>query len=279
MSGQKPDYVADAKAFRARQPAVEKTIQGLVWNYIDTGPVSGGAAKRDDCLILCPGTLGNADVFRNLIDALSPEMRVISLTYPMSWNAPKMADGAVALARSLGVERAHILGSSLGGVMVQLISARHPDFVDHLFIANSLSRAEELQSAYPPEQQVRDTPGKLIKNVVTKSLAVWPEPAPEFAAIKTFLAHELKHSFTGRSFKARVMCMLMLDEIPRAATPLERTTVIDSDDDPLIPVAVRTGVRARYVGAHVHTFPEGGHFPYITRADSYIGLLKNRLSI
>ena len=270
-----PDYIAEANAFRARRPAEAVEVRGSVWRVIDTGAVPGGAS-----LLLCPGTLGNADIFRKVIEALAPDIRVISVTYPMIGDFLRIADGAVALLDRLGAGRAHVLGSSLGGMLTQAIGARHPDRVGHLFVANSIAAAGAIRAAgFPSEVEVLGASGTALKSVVTRNLARWPEPRPEMAAIKRFLAHELANNFTGRAFKARLLALSRVTEIPSAAVTPERLTILQSDDDQLVTADVRQGVVDRYLGAHVHTFDWGGHFPYVTRPDAYVGVIRSRLGL
>ena len=270
-----PDYIAEANAFRARCPAEAIEVRGSIWRVIDTGAVRSGKS-----LLLCPGTLGNADIFRNAIEALAPDIRVISVTYPMIGDFLRIADGAVALLDRLGAGRAHVLGSSLGGMLTQTIGARHPDRVGHLFVANSIATAEAIRAAkFPSEEEVLSTTGEALKSVVTRNLAQWPEPRPEMAAIKRFLADELANNFTGRAFKARLLALSRVTEIPVAAVAPDRLTILQSDDDQLVTAPVRQGVVDRYPGAHVHTFDWGGHFPYVTRPDAYIGVIRRRLGL
>ena len=270
-----PDYIAEATAFRARCPAQAIAVRGSVWRVIDTGAVRSGKS-----LLLCPGTLGNADIFRNAIETLAPDIRVISVTYPMIGDFLRIADGAVALLDRLGAGRAHVLGSSLGGMLTQTIGARHPDRVGHLFVANSIATADAIRAArFPSEEEVLSTTGEALKSVVTRNLAQWPEPRPEMAAIKRFLADELANNFTGRAFKARLLALSRVTGIPVAAVAPDRLTILQSDDDQLVTAPVRQGVVDRYPGAHVHTFDWGGHFPYVTRPDAYIGVIRRRLGL
>lgn len=265
-----PDYVAEAARFRGRVPVKTVTVDGLVWPIIDQG---AGA----ETLLLCPGTLGRADIFRNVIDHFAGRMRVVSVTYPMIGDVSRIADGAVRLLDRLGIVRAHILGSSLGGVVVQAIAARHPCRVDRAVIANSLADMSPVRGTFPAPAAVETMPPALVKRAVRDNVAGWPEPAPEFAAIKTYLHDELAHRFTGRAFKARVLALVRLAEIPTAAIPHERITILHSDDDPLITPPARQSVVARYPGAHVHAFASGGHFPYITRSAEYCQVVEARL--
>jgi len=267
-----PDYIGEAAQFRARTSVKRLTVDGLVWPFIDQG-------NGPDALVLCPGTLGHADVFRNLIDHFSPRLRVISLTYPMVGDVFRIAEGAIGLLDRLGVGQANFLGSSLGGIVVQTIAARHPERVAHAFIANSLADLSSMSTTLPPPAMVEAMPAAAAKGPVRDNVASWPEPAPEFAAIKAYLLDELARHFTGRAFKARLLALVRLEEIPTAAVSQERITILEADDDPLITPEARRSVAARYPAAHVHAFASGGHYPYVIRPDEYCRIVEQRLAV
>ncbi len=270
-----PDYIAEAAACRRRRPAVPLKVRGSVWRAIDTGPATGGQT-----LLLCPGTLGNADIFCRAMEALAPDIRVIAVTYPMIGDLERIADGAVALLDRLDAGRAHILGSSLGGMIVQTVGARHPDRVGHLFVANSIASAAAIRAAdFPSEETVHASTGAALKAAVAANLARWPEPVPELAATKRYLAHELSERFSGRAFKARLLTLARTTEIPVAAVPPERLTILQSEDDQLVAAPTRREVVERYPGAFVHTFDWGGHFPYLTRPEEYAAIVRRRLGL
>jgi pimeloyl-ACP methyl ester carboxylesterase len=51
-----------------------------------------------------------------------------------------MADDCAALVRSLGYEKVHVLGHSMGGFVAQKMAARFPELVDGLVLAGSGSK-------------------------------------------------------------------------------------------------------------------------------------------
>lgn len=51
-----------------------------------------------------------------------------------------MAEDAIGLMKSLGIERAHIVGGSLGGCVAQMIAARHPERVNGLVLHGAWTR-------------------------------------------------------------------------------------------------------------------------------------------
>jgi pimeloyl-ACP methyl ester carboxylesterase len=51
-----------------------------------------------------------------------------------------MAEDAVALLAHLGIERAHVIGKSMGGMVAQLIAAKYPERVRSLVLASTLMK-------------------------------------------------------------------------------------------------------------------------------------------
>lgn len=76
-------------------------------------------------------------------------------TLPMLLGLPRrlryglhdMADDAVAVLDHLGIDRAHILGFSMGGMIVQTMAIRHPDRVSSM--CSMMSRTGSRRDAFP----------------------------------------------------------------------------------------------------------------------------------
>ena len=66
-----------------------------------------------------------------------------SANAPRPYSLEQMADDAVAVLDAEGVERAHVVGASMGGVLAQILAARHPERVRSLVLACTACRHHE----------------------------------------------------------------------------------------------------------------------------------------
>jgi pimeloyl-ACP methyl ester carboxylesterase len=96
-------------------------------------------------LLIIPPLSGTAYT----IPALEPHFRSItfdnrgagrSSAPPGPYTTRLMADDAAALLDHLGVERAHVFGWSLGGMIAQEVALAHPERVDRLVIIGAFAR-------------------------------------------------------------------------------------------------------------------------------------------
>lgn len=67
---------------------------------------------------------------------------------PPPWSVPEMAADAVGVLDALGIERAHVLGVSMGGMIAQEMAIRWPDRVDRLVLAVSFARPDPVRRAF-----------------------------------------------------------------------------------------------------------------------------------
>jgi pimeloyl-ACP methyl ester carboxylesterase len=256
--------------FKSKWPQRTMRAGGNDWGVIDTG-------GDGPVMVFLPGTLGTADIFWNQIADLSTTHRVVSLTYPALPDVVGLADGVAAVLKSLGVEKASILGSSLGGYMAQVFAARHGEMVETLFIANGLSDPDPFKATQPAPWLITLFPVGFLRKKMGERISTWSVARPELGPLVALLLEQLHHSIKGPALKARVLATLRGKEVPKVGIPDERIVIIESDDDPLIPATVRTDVKRRYPGAAVHTFEAGGHFPYVIEAERYTAILRQHL--
>ena len=245
---------------------------GQTWRVIERKGRRGAAT-----LVMLPGTLGTAEIFWNQIAALAGRVRIVSVTYPPVADILALADGLAELFDKLGIEKASVVGSSLGGYLGQWFAARHPERVETLYIGNSLTDPKTVNPARLPSVRLRQASPSQHQAIVLGSIEAWPEPEPVFRRLKDILRHSGRTLISGAALKARVLATATGTDVPRPTLPAARTVIIECADDPLIPRAAQKAMRRKYPQATLYRLPRGGHYPYITRPADYTRILAKHL--
>ncbi|WP_298272054.1 alpha/beta hydrolase [uncultured Bradyrhizobium sp.] len=111
---------------------------GIVTTYEQTG--------RGEPIVLLHGGEADHSMFDGLARELSVHFSVIAYDQrdsggtrnpPSSYSLADLADDAAALITGLGYDRAHVFGTSLGGLIAQVLAARHPGRIDRLVLGST----------------------------------------------------------------------------------------------------------------------------------------------
>jgi pimeloyl-ACP methyl ester carboxylesterase len=167
---------------------------------------------------------------------------------------------------SLGVERATVIGHSMGGAVALWLAAEHPDRVERLVLVNAAEIGEEaavfrliaqpilgellLKATTPATMRLLMADPYLQKQVVTPELAeqyarfVW---AP--GARQALIEH-------ARSYDADRAALR-----PRLARVERPALIVWTGHDPYFPVAVGRELRDALPSAHLEVIPDAGHLP------------------
>jgi pimeloyl-ACP methyl ester carboxylesterase len=182
-----------------------------------------------------------------------------------------MAADAVGLLDALGVDKAHIIGASMGGMIAQIIAAQHSDRVRSLVSIMSSSGDPRLPRSKPKVNAVMFGPRpkaedreRLIRFGMKLFRAIgspgYPTPAPvlrqkvEAAVDRCYYPHG-----TLRQLAAIIANGSRVEMLKTIAAP---TLVIHGSDDPLVPVAAGRDTAAHIPGAQLNIIPGMGHdFP------------------
>ena len=126
----------------ARPPGAIVDVDGVPIHYIERG--SGPAAA-----VLIHGFLGHTYSFRYLIPELAKDRRVVAVDLKGSgysgrpqkgdYSLTEQARLVIRLMDKLGIDRASVVGHSLGGEVAMRLAANWPERVEKLVLAASVS--------------------------------------------------------------------------------------------------------------------------------------------
>lgn len=263
--------IAARDDFAARYPEQRFETEGRDWGYRDIG--------QGPALLLIPGTLGRGDIFWNQIDALSDQLRMITVSYPASGGIADWTNDMAALLDHLGIESAVVLGSSLGGYLAQYIAATHPARVTKLVAANTLHSVIGMDQRMPYALDLQTTPINDLRAGFEQGLGGWRDAHPDQSELVELLLQESGGRILEPELRARLAALKTGPELPAVTLAAENIVTIQVEDDPLIPPEMRAAVRARLEPGVAYQFLTGGHFPYAARPDEYTALLQQVMNL
>jgi maspardin len=261
--------VVRLEAFRDRVPERAIEVAEGCWRYRRTH--APGAP-----LILLPGIQGTGDVFFELAIALGEEVDCVTTTAPPITDAAAMADSQVLFMDALGIDRADLFGSSLGGYFAQVFALRHPDRVGQIFLANAFYDPAPFLAGMPPSAQFADMPAETLMAQTMKTMLDPPATEPGQMALQAVMRAQVGPVQTASAYKSRFMALLRAHRIPRIPIVIGDIVLIDDDRDPMIPPGMRVAMRDRYAGAEHHMIAGGGHMPAIQRPRAVERILRVR---
>ncbi len=255
--------------FRKAHPVQSVRVDKYNWPYVALG-------AGEKTVLFLHGMTGAHDIWWQQMMALASQYRVISLTYPPADTLEEMSQGVLAVLDAEGVDRAYVVGTSLGGYLTQYLMSRHPERVEKAVLANT----------FPPNDLLRQRNESLIR--------VLPF-LPEWLVMRVFRS-SMVNSIYPASGHSELVLAYMLEQVAgrmskaqvtaRAKAVIEPFTppdpealgipvlIIEADNDPLVEASLREQLKATYPSAQVRTLHQVGHFPYLNDAEEYTDILR-----
>ncbi|HEX7035106.1 MAG TPA: alpha/beta fold hydrolase [Pseudomonadales bacterium] len=178
-----------------------------------------------------------------------------------------MAADGFGLLDALGVERAHICGASLGGMIVQTMAIDQPNRVLSMTSIMSSTQDPSLPAAHPAAAAVLQQPpatsrGQAIERAVEASRIIG---SPRYPADPDRIRERAALDY-DRAFDPAGVARQMAAAVVATGTRRERlrsltvpTLVIHGADDPLVPLACGEDTAAAIPGAELLVIDGMGH--------------------
>ena len=179
-----------------------------------------------------------------------------------------MAADTVGLLDALKIERAHVVGASMGGMVAQLVAARHPRRTLSLTSIMSTSGHRRLPTPRLDALTAfmrRPPPGAPLPALVDHYMHLFSViGSPSYPTPPETMRARL-HKSLSRAFRPHGTARQMLaiaasgDRTRLLAQITAATLVIHGEADPLVPVAAGRDTARRIPGARLLTVPGMGH--------------------
>jgi pimeloyl-ACP methyl ester carboxylesterase len=204
---------------------------------------------------------------------------------PVAYTLSDMAADVAALLDALGIERAHIVGASMGGMIAQLVAADYPQRTLSLTSIMSTTGNPDLPRATPeamavinsrgPDPQV-DLEGYVAHSIKGSRTIGSPLYPPDEAELRTRILADYRRSFHPVGFLRQYAGVVASpDRRTKLATVTAPTVVVHGEADPLVPVEGGRDTAASIPGAELRIIPGMGHdLPpalYDTLVDAIVG--------
>jgi maspardin len=237
-------------------------VDGQEWRWLDTqgdGPVT----------LLLPGSVGDGAMFVRTLLFIGQRMRLIAVTYPALSDPAQLADGLAAVADHLALSAHRVVSSSFSAYWSQFYALRHPSRVASLVLGNGFVDGTDLADNPMFDRQ-------FVESVSAEALhAQWLDrvrSAP-VAPLQQLQEVMLAERQSPANLHSRFLGVVRSQPCPSLALPAGAITVLDCDDDPLIPPHVRERLRRQYPDAHHLSLPTGGHYPHVLNPVAYEAFL------
>jgi pimeloyl-ACP methyl ester carboxylesterase len=193
--------------------------------------------------------------------------------HTMTQNAQDMA----AVLRHAGIGPAHIVGSSAGGAIAQIMALDHGDLVRSVTLSSSFGRADTYMRRefsvlrYLMEQADMPTVYAAFAMILF---------APEYAAQNP----EAIQGWIDRAAQApeerevaikRIDMVMAHDELARLGAIRRPTCVICGDQDVLTPLSLSEQVAEAIPGSEMHVIETGGHQIHAEQDSRYFELVSS----
>ena len=174
-----------------------------------------------------------------------------------------MAADVAGVLDHLGIDAAHVIGLSLGGMIAQELALAHPGRVLSLQLHSTTARSDSyLRILLDTWRLVR---AQLGREMVQQSMALWLFGRRSFAdrpqVIEMLMRQATVHPYapTEVGFARQGQAVVSHDALDRVGRLTCPTLITAGEDDALLPPRFARELAERIPHAELHIVPEAGH--------------------
>lgn len=219
-----------------------------------------------------------------LIAALAETHRVIAFDNrgigesdvpPGPYTARMMMSDAVAVLDAAGEQKAHVIGTSLGGMIAQELAAAYPDRVDRLILMSTTPGGED---AFPMPSGTVELIGRAATMDPSEALRAFVENALDDPSdpdlVDQIMSYRLANPQDPAGWQAQAAAGTTFD--PGHLHIQAPTLVLHGTADRVVDVRNADLLGSRIPGARIETMP-GGHLMFWEDPAHVVGLIRSFL--
>lgn len=232
-------------------------------------------------LVMIMGLRRNIEWWYHQIPALAKHFKMIvfdnrgagrSEKPAMDYSIRLFADDTAALMDALGIQRAHVLGVSMGGYIAQELALNHPQKVSDLVLGCTSCGGDKVV-AMSADRLAKFTANKNLtpEQIIQKDMDIYF--SDEYVAgnpttLASFSEISLRYYQPADAFERQFAACLRHDtaRIHRISQP---TLIMTGDDDPLVPPQNSFILKEFLPEARLSVFPKGRHGFFMEFAERF----------
>lgn len=229
-----------------------------------------------EAILFAHGAGGNAAIWFEQIAAFSGDYRCISFDHrvfarspadPNTISSTQLAQDALAILDVLNIDKAHLVGQSMGGFTALRLLIDHPERVRSLTMS---ATSGGLPNARPSEamRNLTSSSGRATSGVIsTMAAATAADPArlQLYEAINSFNTQFSWEYLRGLSGP-------QLDDLAAISAPV---LFIAGAEDPLFPSELLASYVPHFPNARIEIVEDAGHSPYFEQPAVFNRLLRD----
>ncbi len=235
-------------------------IAGLAADHNNWGTVVSEFAKKYQVIIFDNRGIGQTDC---------PDSQ---------YSIEMMADDTIELVKKMGLSKAHFIGSSMGGAIVQQIAYKYPEFTKSVVIENSTYRFPSLCLSTIGKSTI----SLMEKNAYTEEIFkiilhfVYSE---KFLSRNNMLESITKMAFqspypvTAAGYRGQFNACMTFDSSAWLNNIHQPSLVIAADKDLLVDHLEAKEIVKRIANAKYYCFKDVGHLPHIERPEEFCNIV------
>jgi len=242
---------------------------------IDVGHITLNYEERGEgpAFLFIPGLVGLLNAWEFQMAAFSQRYRCIAFDHRGTGDSDKPADSystaaiaedAVALLDRLGIDRAHVAGTSTGGCVLQNLAIDYPDRLNACVFSNTWVKADEyitrvqmtrkrIALAYGPEEYVK------VSSLFTNGAMQFRYDLDKVMELE---ARALRTVAPREVLAGRLDMTLSHDRTADLHRVRNPALIVGTRDDATVPFYQSEDLHRAIAGSKLVIVEEGGHYSY-----------------